>query len=118
MGTYLDVRRYPAFDDIMDEPDRYGARLGLIDVTRDGKNPLLVQQFWSKIRHQPFLAAPVIPLLWGVLEYTLQTSMKTGKGPTYNTARHCQESPASGLCLSPLEENASIPSSHLLGQRQ
>jgi hypothetical protein len=32
----------------------------------------------------------VIPLLWGVLEYTLQTSRKTVKGIKYNTARNLQ----------------------------
>jgi hypothetical protein len=32
----------------------------------------------------------VIPLLWGVLEYTLQTSRKTGEGIKYNTARILQ----------------------------
>jgi hypothetical protein len=29
----------------------------------------------------------VIPLLWGILEYTLQTSRNTGEGIKYNTAR-------------------------------
>jgi hypothetical protein len=32
----------------------------------------------------------VIPLMWGVLEYTLQTSRKTGEGIKYNTARSLQ----------------------------
>jgi hypothetical protein len=32
----------------------------------------------------------VIPLLWGVLEYTLQTSLKMGEGIKYNTARSLQ----------------------------
>jgi hypothetical protein len=32
----------------------------------------------------------VIPLLWGVLEYTFQTSQKTGEGIKYNTARSLQ----------------------------
>jgi hypothetical protein len=32
----------------------------------------------------------VIPLLWAVLEYTLQTSRKTGEGIKYNTARSLQ----------------------------
>jgi hypothetical protein len=32
----------------------------------------------------------VIPLLWAVLEYTLQTSRKTGEGIKYNTARRLQ----------------------------
>jgi hypothetical protein len=34
----------------------------------------------------------VIPLLWGVLEYTLQTSRKTGEGIKYNSARSLQSS--------------------------
>jgi hypothetical protein len=32
----------------------------------------------------------VIPLLWGVLEYTLQTSQKKGEGIKYNTSRSLQ----------------------------
>jgi hypothetical protein len=32
----------------------------------------------------------VIPLLWGVLEYTLQMYRKTGEGIKYNTARSLQ----------------------------
>jgi hypothetical protein len=32
----------------------------------------------------------IIPLLWGVLEYTLQASRKTGKGIKYNPARSLQ----------------------------
>jgi hypothetical protein len=31
-----------------------------------------------------------VPLLWAVLEYTLQTSRKTGKGIKYDTARSLQ----------------------------
>jgi hypothetical protein len=32
----------------------------------------------------------VTPLIWGVLEYTLQTSKNTGEGIKYNTARSLQ----------------------------
>jgi hypothetical protein len=32
----------------------------------------------------------IIPLLWAVLEYTLQTSQKTGEGIKYNTTRSLQ----------------------------
>jgi hypothetical protein len=32
----------------------------------------------------------VIPLMWGISEYTLQTSRKTGEGIKYNTARSFQ----------------------------
>jgi hypothetical protein len=42
----------------------------------------------SPITHPPRSA--VIPLMWGVLEYTLQTSRKTGEGIKYNTARSLQ----------------------------
>jgi hypothetical protein len=42
----------------------------------------------APITQSPRLA--VIPLLWGVLEYTLQTSRKTGEGIKYNTDRSLQ----------------------------
>jgi hypothetical protein len=54
--------------------------------------------FGQKYSIELFLKAPithpprsaVIPLLWGVLEYTLQTSRKTGEGIKYKTARSLQ----------------------------
>jgi hypothetical protein len=47
-------------------------------------------EFFPKapITHPPRSA--VIPLLWGVLGYTLQTSRKMGEGIKYNTARILQ----------------------------
>jgi hypothetical protein len=42
----------------------------------------------APITQPPRLA--VIPLLWGDLEYTLQTSRKTGEGIKYNTVRSLQ----------------------------
>jgi hypothetical protein len=58
------------------------------------------------------LRSAVIPLLWGVLEYTLQTSPKTGEGIEYNTARSLQ-SVASAYHL--WEKNAPIPRSYVPG---
>jgi hypothetical protein len=54
-------------------------------------------QFRSEVWHRPFSGRPitqppwsvVIPLLWRVLKYTLQTSRKMG-GVKYNTARRFQ----------------------------
>jgi hypothetical protein len=42
----------------------------------------------APITHPPWLV--VIPLLWGVLECTLQTSRNTGEGIKYNTVRSLQ----------------------------
>jgi hypothetical protein len=101
-GTYLDVGRYPAINAQTDAHHRYGARLGLVDVTGDGKIPRTAQQFRPKIRHRPFSGCPdhqsspsaVIPLMWGVLEYTLQRSRKTWEGIKYSTARSLQSAAA------------------------
>jgi hypothetical protein len=57
-----------------------------------------LSNFRQKYSIDLFLAAPitqpprsvVIPLMWGVLGYTLQTSRKTGDGIKYNTARTLQ----------------------------
>jgi hypothetical protein len=97
MGTYLDIRRYPAINAHIDAPHRYGERLGFFDVAGDG-------DFGQKYGIDLFPKAPitqpprsaVIPLLWGVLEYTLQTSQKTGEGIKYNTARSLQS--AASFC--------------------
>jgi hypothetical protein len=53
---------------------------------------------WQKYGIELFPKSPitqhprsaVIPLLWGVLDYTLQTSRKTGEGIKYNTATSLQ----------------------------
>jgi hypothetical protein len=58
----------------------------------------LLSNFGQKYCIEIFPKAPitqpprsaVIPLLWGVLEYTLQTSRKMGEGIKYNTARSLQ----------------------------
>jgi hypothetical protein len=57
-----------------------------------------LSNFGQKYGIKIFLKAPitqpprsaVIPLLWGVLENTLQTSQKTREGINYNTARSLQ----------------------------
>jgi hypothetical protein len=48
-----------------------------------------IELFFKAPITQPPRSA-VIPLLWGVLEYTLQTSRKTGEEIKYNTARSLQ----------------------------
>jgi hypothetical protein len=94
-GAYLNVRRYADFD---------AQRMRLINMahawassTLQGKARYLGQtcNFGQKYGIELFPKSPitqlprsaVIPLLWGVLEYTLQTSRKTGEGIKYNTAR-------------------------------
>jgi hypothetical protein len=57
-----------------------------------------LSKFWQKYGIEIFPKAPitqpprsaVIPLLWGVLEYTLKTYRKMGEGIKYNTARSLQ----------------------------
>jgi hypothetical protein len=68
--------------------------------TLQGKSRYLsrLSNFGQKYGIELFPKAPitqpprsaVIPLLWGVLEYTLQTSRKTGEGIKYNTTRSLQ----------------------------
>jgi hypothetical protein len=52
------------------------------------------QKYGVDLSPKPPITQPprsaVIPLLWAVLEYTLQTSRKTGEGIKYNTARSLQ----------------------------
>jgi hypothetical protein len=79
-GAYLDVQRYATFDAQTYATHRHGARLGFFDLARYNKIPRSAQKFWAEIRHRP------LPLIMGVLEYTLQTSQKTGEGIKYNTA--------------------------------
>jgi hypothetical protein len=82
-------------------------RTRLIDMTHAWASSTLqgtarhlgwLSNFGPKYGIDLFPAAPitqpprsaVIPLLWGVLEYTLQTSWKTGEGIKYNNARSLQ----------------------------
>jgi hypothetical protein len=91
-GAYLDVRRYAYIDAQTDAPHRYGARLGFVDNAGNSKGPR--QKYGIKL----FLKDPItqppqsanIPLMWGILEYTLQTSQNMGEGIKYNTARSLQ----------------------------
>jgi hypothetical protein len=48
-----------------------------------------IELFPKALITQPPRSA-IIPLLWGVLEYTLHTSRKTGEGIKYNTTRSLQ----------------------------
>jgi hypothetical protein len=78
------------------------ARMHLMDVAHAWVSSTLqgvarhlgwLRHFGHKYGINLFPAAPItqpprsvaIPLLWGVLEYTLQTSWKTGEGIKYNT---------------------------------
>jgi hypothetical protein len=57
------------------------------------------QKYGIKLFPKAPIAQPprsaIIPLLWGVLEYTLQTPRKTGEGIKYNTARSLQSAASS-----------------------
>jgi hypothetical protein len=97
-GACLDVRRYTTFDARTYAPHQHGARLGVVDLVGYSKIPRSARQFRAEIRHRPIPQSPDNPaspvrrhsFALGVLEYTLQTSRKTGEGIKYNTARSLQ----------------------------
>jgi hypothetical protein len=94
-GTYLDVHKYADIDARTDVPHRYGAILGFINIAgKLGRISDFAQKYGVKLFPKAPITqpprSPVFLLLWGVLEYTLQTSRKTGEGIKYNTARSLQ----------------------------
>jgi hypothetical protein len=119
-GTYLDVRRYPAINARTDAPHQYGARLGYVHVAGDGKIPWSAQQFRAEVQHRPFPGGPDYPASpvgghsFFVGRIGVHSPGVLGDG-VENQVQHFQKPPVSGLCLSPLGENAPIPRSHVPG---